>query len=56
MIIKEYIESKIAEARQEISADQQGMIATETKFIKDTKQSLESLFALIGNTRKDLSE
>lgn len=55
-MVKELIEERFNALKEELSGEQKQTIATEAKFIRETKQSLESLFALINNVKKELGD
>lgn len=52
LVVKDLIEERLNALKEELSGEQKQTIATEAKFIRETKQSLESLFALINNVKK----
>lgn len=36
--------------------DQRGMLSKESKFVREIKESIESIFSIIKNTQKELTE
>lgn len=55
-IIKEFVEDRLAEVKEELGSEHRQTLVSETKFIKQTKQSLETLFNITNSIKKELSE
>lgn len=51
-LMKDYIEEKVNMVKEQLSSEHKMALIAETKFIKETKSSLESLFNFINNVKK----
>lgn len=55
-LMKDFIEEKVNMVKEQLSSEHKMALIAETKFIKETKSSLESLFSFINSVKKQLSE
>lgn len=51
MLIKEYVQEQINLVKQELVEEQRSLVSTEVKLTREMKQSLESLYAMIGQMK-----
>lgn len=56
MLIKEYVQEQINLAKQELMEEQRSFVSTEVKLTREFKQSLESLYAMIGQMKATFGE
>lgn len=51
-LMKDFIEEKVNMVKEQLSSEHKMALIAETKFIKETKSSLESLFSFINSVKK----
>lgn len=56
MLIKEYVQEQVGLVKQELMEEQRGMVGMEVKLTREMKQSLESLYAMIGQMKQTFGE
>ena len=55
-VIKDFVEEKVFQVKEELTSEHRQTLVSEGKFIKETKQSLQTLFSISNTTKKHLSE
>ena len=56
MLIKEYVQEQVNLVKQEMMEEQRSLVSTEVKLTREMKQSLESLYAMIGQIKTSFGE
>ena len=54
-VIKDFVEQRVRQVQEELASEHRQTLASEAKFIKQTKQSLETLFSLTSSLKRDIS-